>query len=648
MQPPISPSFLPISPGSLFLPPFSFRYGGQDGASLLVQWRREEEIQDMPGGEIHRITFTDPGSGLKVKTEARLYAQHDAVDWVIRFQNSGNADTPLLEAVQPLDWTGATGNSESELHFALGSEVSQNDFENRTWAVAPGCHHRLSSMNGRSSRNHLPFFNLQVGDRGFIAAIGWTGNWATQISREWSGDIRVAAGMPITRFVLHPHEEVRTPSILLMNWRGERVTAHNAWRRLMLSHIVPQENGQPIVVPSFYCVWGTNTTEWHLATVERLRKAEIPVEAYWIDAGWYGHEPHVENPNVFTTAWWRNRGNWWPSKEHYPDGFRPLADSLKDKGLEFLLWYETEFADEGGDLFVQHPDWYLSRPGWTSGFLNLGNPEARRGITDFISESIKDHGFTWYRQDFNMDPETHWRLTDTPNRIGITEMKFVEGLYLFWDELLTRHPGLRIDNCSSGGRRIDLETSRRSVPLWRSDYQCNPSFDPVGSQNHTAGLAPWVPLSGGVVGEASSYGLRSCYSAGLIIESGMCTPKNLSDAWLKLAIEEFHEVRPFIYGDYYPIRAFDYFDACWIMLQYDRPDWNAGVAIVLRRRHSYLPEEEIKLSAIDTDAEYSVEIRYELGKADAVTMKGGELAKLKIVLPNCPDSAVIFYRKLGS
>jgi len=39
-----------------------------------------------------------------------------------------------------------------------------------------------------------------------------------------------------------------------------------------------------------------------------------------------------------------------------------------------------------------------------------------------------------------------------------------------------------IDNCYAGGQNIDLETIRRSIPLWRSDYQVNQNFDPIGVQ----------------------------------------------------------------------------------------------------------------------------------------------------------------------
>ena len=55
------------------------------------------------------------------------------------------------------------------------------------------------------------------------------------------------------------------------------------------------------------------------------------------------------------------------------------------------------------------------------------------------------------------------RRTTPPDRVGVTEMQDIDGLYTFWDELRRAHPGLQIDNCASGGRRLDVETMSRSV-----------------------------------------------------------------------------------------------------------------------------------------------------------------------------------------
>jgi len=102
--------------------------------------------------------------------------------------------------------------------------------------------------------------------------------------------------------------------------------------------------------------------------------------------------------------------------------------------------------------------------------LDLGNPDARRHVLELVSGMISEVGIDVYRLDFNMEPLEYWRSTDEPDREGMHEIRHVEGLYALWDELRARHPGPAIDNCSSGGRRNDLETISRSYPRWRSDY----------------------------------------------------------------------------------------------------------------------------------------------------------------------------------
>ncbi len=80
----------------------------------------------------------------------------------------------------------------------------------------------------------------------------------------------------------------------------------------------------------------------------------------------------------------------------------------------------------------------------------------------------------------------------------MTENLYIQGYLAFWDELRRRHPKMLIDSCASGGRRNDLETMRRGVPLLRSDYQAS-SGDiafATGNQCHTYGLSSWLPYYG--------------------------------------------------------------------------------------------------------------------------------------------------------
>ena len=98
-----------------------------------------------------------------------------------------------------------------------------------------------------------------------------------------------------------------------------------------------------------------------------------------------------------------------------------------------------------------------------------------------------------------------WRRNDAPDRQGITEIRHVDGYLAYWDELLSEHPNMLIDSCASGGRRNDLETLRRAVPLLRSDY----ILEPIGNQCHTYALSFWVPFYGTGVGAIDPYLFRS-------------------------------------------------------------------------------------------------------------------------------------------
>ena len=208
-----------------------------------------------------------------------------------------------------------------------------------------------------------------------------------------------------------------------------------------------------------------------------------------------------------------NVGNWRVKPDLYPAGFKPLSDALRASGRELMLWFEPERVIKGTEWYKEHHDWMFDTGGNTLLF-NLGNPQARQFVTDFISDRIDEFGLGCYRQDFNMDPLPYWHAADAPDRQGMAESKHIEGLYAFWDDLLKRHPNLLIDNCASGGRRIDLETVGRATPFWRTDGP----RDAIAHQCHTYGLMPWVPLSATSQDrEGDDYEFRSSMCSALCI-----------------------------------------------------------------------------------------------------------------------------------
>ncbi len=257
----------------------------------------------------------------------------------------------------------------------------------------------------------------------------------------------------------------------------------------------------------------------HLDNIQKIIRHQLPIQYYWIDAEWFG-----------TGGWPVNVGNWQVKRDLYPAGFKPLSDALRGSGRELLLWFEPERVYKGTPWHKEHPEWLLDAGG-DSLLLNLGNPDARKFLTDFISDRVTEFGLGCYRQDFNIDPLGFWHKADAPDRQGITEIKYIEGLYAFWDELLRRHPNLIIDNCASGGRRIDLETVGRATPFWRTDGP----RDAIAHQCHSYGLLAWVPLSAISEDRAGDdYEFRSSMCSGLCLNwwvSGDAPAKRIPDSF---------------------------------------------------------------------------------------------------------------------
>ena len=650
--------------------PFSFQYAGKDSAALLKTWQTESETVAGTAAQVQLYSYTDPVTHLKVTAEVRHYAEFpEVVDWVLRFRNNGQSDTPILEEILPLTLKLPAAPGNLLIRHAKGSDASAEDFMPMMESLAPGKVQHFEPEYGRSSSGMtLPFFNLQTGDHGVIEAIGWSGNWKADFSFDKDGKtISLASGMKQTHFLLHPGEEVRTPRIVLMSWSGgDWEQAQNRWRRLLFAHYTPHDHGEPMRGPVLFGGWGSEPIADKLAYIQWVHDNKIPLDAFAVDAGWYGDSVGAEMDP--TNPWWKNRGDWFPSPLYYPHGIKPLGDALKAAGIGFSLWIEPETTMADKKIARDHPDWFLSRPrepGMTNIELqaDLGNPAARQGLTDMVSDFISDFGMTWYRQDFNHRPELYWKAADKPDRIGITEIKHIEGLYEMWDDLLARHPGLHIDNCASGGRRLDIEMMSRSFSVWRTDYGFT---DTLAEQAQTQALAYWVPENMGFETYSmeleghnvpwkhpgpystpeSLYLMRLGYSAGYGVGPGAAGVNNQEwVSWIKQGLAEYREVQPYIFGDFYSLLPYSRDAESWTAWQWDRPEMKDGLVILLRRPLSPFPSIEVRPRHLDSAAMYDVEIRTTYEHALVRQIKGNELAHLQVQLLDVPSSTLIFYRK---
>jgi alpha-galactosidase len=663
--------------------PFSFLYGGRPSSEILPQWDQERKTQALPGDREHRVlTYRDRRTGLEIINESTVYNSLQAVDWVVRLRNTGSVDTPILENLRALDLGfHPSGSGAILLHQASGSIVSHlaEDFMPLEARVAPGGAFTMVHYDMKGAEHvggQLPYFDLQWQDGGVIGAVGWSGQWEVYIRRDSARGLTLQAGQQGVHLKLHPGESFRTPSILLVQWRGEqRVLGHNLLRRLLVTYYVPRIEGKvalpPVAATTAYVHIfdgiAKKTGKNPLDVLPTLRQEDlnpdhgfpspddalnavneqnqldyirkmplVGIEAYWMDAGW------------FVGGWPYGVGNWDPDPKKFPHGLKPLGDAAHQKGLKFLLWFEPERVSPGTAIEKQHPEWVLhfQKEGKWGGRFNFGDSAARQWITDLLSKHIQEWGIDIFRNDNNICPLPFWLAADAPDRRGITENQDIEGLYAVWDGLLKRHPHLEIDNANWRITGPDIEAMKRTIgSLTRSEITSGGLPHPVSDQAQTAELNLWIPLDANVLHGLTPYSFRSTATTGVGIGLDLRSDYIPRDDLTK-AIAQLKELRPYWLGDYYPLTAINFDENAWCAWQFDRPDLKAGYTIFFRRPKSSEAAFDAALRGVDSNADYEVTFAETYDVKEKRVITGAELGKLRVEIGSAPGVMLVRYRRV--
>lgn len=655
--------------------PFSFQCGKKSSREwLAIEDALHKSPKRQDGKRCHFLIWRNPATNLVCEMELTEYTDFPVLEWVVRLRNDGHKASSTISNFHALDisWAGQNGET-PELRRSLGSDGRADDFQYvcddmRQDMWVPQRKIRMDTSNnnalrkvrdghlpsdGRPSATWLPFFNLRTGSDGIITALGWNGQWFAEFAHDGKGKTDISAGMEHLSLQLQPGESIRSPKVMLLYWQGEPLHAHNMLRQFILKFHTPVFEGKPLNMPVCNGSWGGMPSQGHLDNIKKIESLRLPYEYYWIDAGWYGTSTKP-CPDVFHGEW-GIVGDWQVNKNYHPKGLKPISEAVHKAGMKLLLWFEPERARYGTPNTLAHPDWYLRKTdeepkAGEDILLNLGNPEAWRWLVETISAIITDNGIDCYREDFNFDPSPYWKHADTPGRKGLAEIRFVEGLYSFWDELRRRHPKLIIDNCASGGRRIELETIDRSIALWRTDYNCFPHMNPDAAQAHTIGLANWLPSNAisPFAKNGDTYQVRSSFSAGLVFnidEFGINLAQRTEDQWIwfRKMINEAKLVRPYYYGDFYPLTPCITNSATWLAYQLQLPKNDEGVVLAFRRSDSCMTSTSFQLYDLCQDAAYEFE---DADTGEKWLAQGALLTKtgLSISIDTPRSSRLIFYR----
>ncbi|NMM99043.1 alpha-galactosidase [Bifidobacterium olomucense] len=236
-----------------------------------------------------------------------------------------------------------------------------------------------------------------------------------------------------------------------------------AYRRTM--RLEKADNAHPRVIFNDYMntINGDPTTDKLLPLVKGA--AESGIEIFCIDAGWYDD----------TGDWWPSVGEWLPSKKRFPGGITEVIDAIRGAGMIAGLWLEPEVIGVKSPMAKSLPETaFFHRHGrrvveQERYLLDLRDPAARKHLDDTVDRLVNDYGVGYFKFDYNVSPDAGTDLNADSAGDGLlghnrAYSAWVEGLH-------RRHPELIIENCSSGGMRMDFAQTSRFQVQSTSDQQ---------------------------------------------------------------------------------------------------------------------------------------------------------------------------------
>ena len=536
-------------------------------------------------------------------------------------------------------------NGEVKLHSVAGSHSNWESFLSIDENIGVGQVYEMIPENGRSSdMNVSPFIDVTVDGKAYLFALGWTGQWRFTVTRT-EDKVYISGGINNADFYLKPNEKYFIGSVLVMeaNETEDAAALRRRFRQVLITDMnpLPKKLGHmPISHCELNCpLWGDTKTVYdqHRKAIQKAN-ATNGFDSYWVDAIWF--------EDLFPNG----VGNYTLHK-NLTEGLNPLANELHKAGKNLMVWFEPLRVRTGTQVYNEHPEYLLNVKDNSMDILdyepdnwvfNIGDDDAYEYVHNTIVRIIKENGIDFFREDFNMAPLAYWLENEEENRHGINEIKFINNFYRLWDELRAEFPNMLIDNCASGGRRIDLETVQRSVVLHRCDGGCGPRVPTkpveIWNQNQSLTLCEYIPYQSASGWNTTAYSVRSAMTTGVTLVIDYAND-DADDEAIKKVLDEVHHFTPYWEGDFYPLEKQSQATDCFIAFQLAKGD--NGYATVFRRLDCKESDYKIYFKGIKQDAVYTLRLVDEDRNSTEKIVKGSELINgYTVTLPD-PETSLI-------
>ncbi|MCQ2501705.1 MAG: alpha-galactosidase, partial [Lachnospiraceae bacterium] len=431
------------------------------------------------------LTFVqeDKPTGLRVTTYMQFYGDTPVLRCYNHLENAGS-ETQTIEYLSSFFYQGLEKEGQKsaddkmrlsiphngwmkELNWKtytfpdLGLQKSQRDdlvFTRTSQSFV------LANTGHWSAKKYLPMGYLENtdADTSLFWQIEHNGSWTAELA-DYNGHFCLSLSGPTELeshwFIdLKPGESFQSVPVAagaVSADFSEAMAALTSYRRKIRRPNRDNEELPVIFNDYMNCLFADPTTEKEIPLIDAA--AEIGCEYYVIDAGWYDDG-----------FWWDNVGLWKEGRKRFPEGMAYLTNYIRSKGMIPGVWLELEVMGIKCPLAEKVPEeWFFKRHGKkvydrSRYQLDFRHPGVIAHVNEVVRRVVEDYGCGYIKMDYNIEPGMGTELDADSFGDGLLQH---ERAYLNWLEgIFKKYPDLVIENCSSGGLRMDYGLlSRQSI-----------------------------------------------------------------------------------------------------------------------------------------------------------------------------------------
>jgi alpha-galactosidase len=394
----------------------------------------------------------------------------------------------------------------------------------RSWSGAAAFSERFGQVGTLPVRKWFPFLAIEDVSAGVIwgVQLAWAGSWQMEIFRQHD-DVAISGGLADFEFghwmkTIHPGERFEAPPAFVSCVRGGLDDLCDRLTRLQQRPLSSQpeiEQDLPIIFNEWCTTWGDPSHERLCRLADRLKAT--PVRYLVIDSGWFKRDD---------TDWSSGHGDWIPSGKLFPDGIEATAAAIRERGLVPGLWFEMETVGSQATAFSMTKQ-MLQRHGRPvtcreRRFWNLNDPVAVDFLTRHVIDLLERGGFGYLKVDYN---ESAGIGFDDADSLGEGLRRQIDAQYRFFDHIRERLPDLVIENCASGGHRLEPSMLARTAMSSFSDAHELPEIPLVAANLHRLILPRqsqiWAVLHHNDTFERLSYSLAATFFGRMCLSGEM-------------------------------------------------------------------------------------------------------------------------------